>query len=211
MIKIIFLPSVMVLCAVLHHNLRKNNVGNPNAVKSFLDRESAANGTRRKDISSLPYISVPFNELPLDITLKDEKKQSLIADYKKTIENLSEKKMLNLIGVSNTELKEQFGPANLDALALCDQNYSNYIRTLHLYAETIYEEHPGAAAVILEYCLSIGTDISGTYDLLGRHYLKNGQTDLFLSLYEKIPNRESISGKVILNKLDELKHKISSL
>lgn len=209
MIKIFLLPSVLVLCGVLHHNLRKNNAIDPKEIKNFLARESAANHTRRRDISNLPYVSVPFDTLPLDITLKDEKKQSQIAEYKKTIQNLSEKKMLNLIGISNTELKERFGPANLEALSICDQHYSNYIRTLQLFAEAIYDEHPDKAIMILEYCFSIGTDISGTYLLAAKHYLSHGHTDLFYALYDKIPDKESISGKVICRKLDDLKNSVN--
>lgn len=205
MIKLFVLPSIMILCGVLHHNLRKKNRSDE-TVTNYLARESAANGTRRKDISNLPYISVPFDILPLDITLNDEKKQSQIANYKSVIKDLSQKKMLNLIGINNTELKERFGPANLETLTMCDQNYSIYIRTLHLFAEAIYDEYPKDSVKILEYCLSIGTDISKTYELLGRHYLINKQTDLFASLYKKIPDTDSISGKVTLNKLEKLKN-----
>ena len=72
---------------------------------------------------------------------------------------------MNLIGISNTDLKKSYGPANLELLSIYDQNYSRYIRTLQLMAECIYEEYPDKAAAILEYCISIGTDISGTYYL----------------------------------------------
>ena len=204
MIKLIVTPSILVLLWVLHHNLRKNHCSDKKAVSAYLDRESAANGTRRKDLSNLPYITVPFDTLPLDITLNDEKKQLQILEYKKEIQNLSSEHMLNLIGISNTELKEMYGPANLELLTTYDQNYSRYIRTLQLFSECIYEEHPEKAATILEYCITIGTDISGTYELLGRFYLEHNDKEHFLSLYDKIPAKDSLSGKLILSKLDQL-------
>lgn len=206
MIKIILMPSILALLWVLHHNLRKNNGSDKQTVDAYLNREDAANATRRKDLAKLPYVTVPFDMLPLDITLNDEKKQLKIAEYKKEIQNLSSERMLNLIGISNTELKELYGPANLDVLTIYDQNYSRYIRMLQAFSECIYEEYPEKAASIMEYCISIGTDISSTYELLGRYYLEHNDRERFLSLYDKIPVKNSISGKIISNKLDRLSH-----
>lgn len=203
--KIILLPSVMVLVWVLNHNIRKNKNSDPDNIRSYLTREDRANATRRKDISELPYIQVPIDMFPFDITLNDEKKQSKIVEYEKIIRSLSGLRMLNLIGVSNTELKERYGPANLETLTTYDQNYSRYLRTLWLFAECIYEEYPAKAVAILEYCISIGTDISGTYDILGHYYLEHDDRNHFLALYDQIPVKNSISGKVIRNKLDQIK------
>ena len=202
--RLILLPSILMLFWVLHHNLRKNNSPDPKNINTYLANEDRANATRKQDISDLPYIQVPLETFPFDITLKDEKKQSQIAEFQKTITNLSELRMLNLIGVSNTELKSSYGPANLEILTACDQNYSRYIRTLWLFADCIYEEYPEKAVSILEYCLKIGTDISGTYDLLGRYYLCHGDEEKFHTLYEAIPVKDSVSGKVIQNKLDQI-------
>ncbi len=203
--KFLLLPSITILIFVLNHNIRKNKTKDPQSVRSYLSREDAANSTRRKDISNLPYIVVPLNTLPLDITLNDEKKQLQISQYIKEIRVLADKKMLNLIGVSNTELKEQYGPANLELLTMYDMNYSRYIRTLHLLAECIYAEHPEQAVEIWEYCLSIGTDISGTYSALAKHYTDKQDNERFLKLYDYIPDKNTISGKNILNKLDSFK------
>ncbi|MBR1866194.1 MAG: hypothetical protein IJ801_06775 [Lachnospiraceae bacterium] len=203
--KIILLPSIMVLVWVLNHNIRKNNGSDSDNIHSYLTREDRANAIRRKDISELPYIQVPIDMFPFHITLNDEKKQTKIAEYEKIIRTLSGQRMLNLIGVSNTELKEQYGPANLEILTVYDQNYSRYLRTLQLFAECIYEEYPADAISILEYCISIGTDISGTYELLGRYYLARDDSEHFLALYDRIPVKDSISGKVIQNKLNQMK------
>lgn len=202
--KIILTPSILALFWVLHHNLRKNHASDKKTISAYLERENAANSTRRKDLSNLSYITVPFDMLPLDITLNDEKKQLKINEYKKEILNLSSERMLNLIGISNTELKEMYGPANLELLTVYDQNYSYYIRTLQLFSECIYKEYPEKAAAIMEYCINIGTDISSTYELLGHYYLEHNDKEHFLALYDQIPQKDSISGKVIMNKLDQL-------
>lgn len=202
--KFLLLPSITILVFVLNHNIRKNKDKDKHSVKSYLSREDAANSARRKDLSNLPYIEVPLNTLPLDITLNDEKKQLRISQYIKEIRTLSEKQMLNLIGISNTELKEQYGPANLEVLTMYDMNYSLYIRNLHLLAECIYPEYPDQAVAVWEYCLSIGTDISGTFGSLAQHYVDKQDKEHFMKLYDVIPDKETISGKTILNKLDSL-------
>lgn len=201
----LLLPTVLLLLWVIRHNAKKNTGNDGQSVKNFLENEDKANATRRKDISNLPYIPVPLDTLPLNITLKDEKKQLQILEYIKELRNLSEKKILNLTGISNTELKAAYGPANLELLSLYDQTYTRYVRTLHLFASCIYEEYPDEAVRVLEYCLSIGTDISGTFCLLGQHYLKNDDKAHFDSLYDNIPNKESLSGKTIVKKLDRLR------
>jgi hypothetical protein len=200
----LLLPSILVLGWVLNHNIRKNNGNDQRSVNNLLRREDAANATRRKDISQLPYVNVPLDTLPLNFTVNDEKKQLKIDEYVKEIHSLSEKKMLNLIGVSNTELKETYGPANLEALSIYDQTYARYIRTLYLLSDIIYADYPAEAAKLSEYCISIGTDISGTYELLGKYYLAHNERERFEELYQHIPDKESISGKTIINKLDRL-------
>ena len=203
--KLLFLPTILALGWVIHHNVKKNKGKYKETVSSYLSREEKANFTRRKDISNLPYIQVPLDTLPLDITLKDTNMQSKIEEFQKIITDLAGKKMLNLIGISNTELKEQYGPANLDQLSICDQNYGKYIRILSLMADCLITENEKAAVDISEYCIRIGTDISSTYSLLGTYYKKHERYDDFENLYHAIPDKESIAGKVILKKLNEIK------
>lgn len=203
--KAFLLPSILILVWVLNHNIKKNGKGTKESVSAYLAREDAANSTRRKDISNLDYITIPLETFPFDITLNDKKKQSKIADYKKELESLSEKKLLNLMGVSNTELKEQYGIANLELLSLYDQNYSRYIRTLQLFAECIYSEYPDKAVSLLEYCIKIGTDIAGTYELLGNYYADNKDKTSFEALYAAIPDSNTLSGTRILSRLDTIR------
>lgn len=207
--KLIFVPLVLLLLWILRHNIRKSSIPNRQSVKQYLDREDEANSTRRQDISDLPYIQVPLDTFPLHITLNDAKKQSEIAKCRQELTELAKLPMLNLIGKSNTELKLLYGPANLPALINCDQNYSRYLRTLQALADCIYDTHPSEAVSIAEYCLTIGTDISGTYELLGRYYIANDRSDAFEQLYTAIPDPASVSGRTISRKLDALKNLFS--
>lgn len=200
------LPIVItILVAVLNHNINKSrNKPDHVSVSSYLKREENANSVRRKDISNLPYIHVPLETLPIDITLNDEKKQSKIEKYRKEIDYLSDKQMLNLIGISNTELKEQYGVANLDKLTTYDLNYGKMFSNLQWYATEIFEDYPEEAATIMEYMVNEGTDISSTYELLGQYYVANRNRNSFDMLFSKIPDRNSVSGKTIINKLNQI-------
>lgn len=200
------LPVVItILVAVLNHNINKNkDKAGKVTVSSYLKREENANSVRRKDISGLPYVHVPIESLLIDITLNDEKKQSQIEKYRKEIEYLSDKQMLNLIGVSNTELKESYGVANLDKLSACDLNYGRMFSNLQNYAAAIYDEYPENAVKIMEYMIREGTDISSTYEMLGNHYLSTNDRASFDKLFPRIPDRKSVSGKTIISKLNQI-------
>lgn len=198
-------PTVALLFWVLKHNIQKDKGTDKQSVSSYLSREDAANAVRKQDISNLPYIKIPFDKLPLDITLNDKKKQLQIEQHQKDFRNLSNQPMLNLIGISNTQLKESYGVANLEYLAACDERYTRYIRTLYLYANTIYEEYPAEAIQILQYSTEIGTDILGVYELLADYHISHARKDEFMKLYDLIPEKDSISGRRIIQKLDERK------
>lgn len=200
------LPIVItILVAVLNHNINKNkNDSSKVTIASYLKREDNANCVRRKDISNLPYISVPLETLPIDITLNDEKKQSKIEKYRKEIEYLSDKQMLNLIGISNTELKEKYGVANLELLSTYDQNYGKMFSNLQWYSSEIYDEYPDEAVAIMEYMVNTGTDIISTYDLLGKYYVQKNDRASFDNLFSKIPDQNSVSGKTIVSKLNQI-------
>lgn len=204
--RIFLLPIIITtLVWVLNHNIKRNRVNNKETVRDYLKREEEANSVRKKDISNLPYIKVPLDNLPIDITLNDEKKQSQIEKYRKQIDYLADKTMLNLIGISNTELKEQYGVANLDKLITYDQNYSRMFSNLQWYAAEIYDEYPAEAAKIMKYMVDTGTDIIGTYELLGNYYANVNDAESFNALFDKIPDKSSVSGKTIVRKLDDIR------
>lgn len=203
--KILFVPAVIIFGWVIHHNIKRNKGNDKEQITSYLEKDAAANFTRRGDISKLPYIQIPYDKLPLDITLKDENLQSKIEEYQRNIRELSDKKLLNLSGMDNISLKANYGIANLELLTAYEGNYNQYIRLLSLYANCIYKEYPSEAADICRYCIDIGSDISTTYTLLGAYYLSHHDEEHFKKLYDRIPDRETIAGKNIIRKLDDLK------
>ena len=93
------------------YECKKHSRKSDSAKASFWAREARANTVRRKDISNLNYINIPDSVIPSDIS-DDE-----INEYRTTLLNLQARKILNLSGLTNTDLKEKYGVANLSALS----------------------------------------------------------------------------------------------
>ena len=72
-----------IIGAFMIFGFKKSSRDNSQRKESFWDRERRANVSRRKDISSLNYISIPLNQLPFIDTDDDE-----ILEYHKSINRL---------------------------------------------------------------------------------------------------------------------------
>jgi hypothetical protein len=192
-----FFFATILICFLI----AKSKIGTKDETQSLRSRETEANAVRRKDISALAYIRIPVGELPLDALLSHNLKK-----LHDTLLSLSEKNILNLSAYTNTDLKMMYGPANLEELSGCDENFTILIRTLQKAGEKLAEENDNTSAMkFLEYAVSIGSDISGTYELLGRLYLADNNTAAFDTLYQKAEGLSSISKPVIINKLNTIK------
>lgn len=152
---------------------RKKGLREQEAVEdAFWNRENNANLTRRQDISGLPYITIPLEKFPMDIC--DNPK---IKALEGTLKELAAKKILNLHNQTNTDLKEKYGPANLEALSSYDDNFALLCRTLVSYAECLSGlGYTKEARTVLEFGISCGSDHSKNYRLLADFYQAEGQT-----------------------------------
>jgi tetratricopeptide (TPR) repeat protein len=102
----------------------------------------------------------------------------LIREYQETLFALSKEPIVNLTGISNTDLKLTYGAPNINLLTLYDQRYTTLARTLQSWAKALYDRgFADKAQSILEFAVETRTDISGTYKLLASIYRENGQTD----------------------------------
>ncbi len=153
--------------------MRKSNSTISEENKSFWERENQANFARTRDISTLDYLSVADGELPFSTsaTSLDERE----AELEQRVRETSQRKMINLAAYSNTDLKEQYGVANLEELSNCDQNFLFFIRALANWGTYLYEKKEYARSrQIMEYSHTIGSDISSVYTVLGNIYAMEG-------------------------------------
>ena len=169
-----FFASFIVFCIWLGYEIRKHRNKQEKAERDFWEKEAAANNTRRKSLDSLEYIHIPFDTLPMNTMREDP----VVADYHQTLRELSASPIVNLTGISNTDLKLQYGAPNIDLLSKYDQCYTTLVRTLQDLAETLYKNgHLKDACTVLEFAVSTRTDISASYKLLIQLYKQLGTSD----------------------------------
>lgn len=159
--------AVLIICAIIAYNKRKSDRAMRKASDNFWDKEREANLTRRKDISKLPYITIPYESLPLD-TLPDSEEYRAAVQQ---LQSLSGKQILDLSGQTNTDLKLAYGAANLPILMECDQNYLVLIRTLSRMAVLLSDAgKEDAAETVLCFAIDAGSTIRSDYEQLAVIY-----------------------------------------
>ncbi|MCM1143761.1 MAG: hypothetical protein NC318_08665 [Blautia sp.] len=170
------------------------------AEQEFFIKERRANNTRKKSLDDLAYITIPFDTLPMQLLTEDEQ----IVEYQNTLRTLSENKIVNFTGISNTDLKLKYGAPNLDLLMRYDQNYTILVRTLNQWASYLYEKgYPAQAKDILEFAVSTGTDISGSYKLLCTIYKEENTPEKIQTLYPVAESLQSVMKNTIVRILQE--------
>ena len=198
------LASFIIFAVWLTYEIKKHEKMEDNALDDFWEREHKANNTRRKSLDGLDYIKIPFECIPKSLLPYDEAVQDCLS----TLERLSDKKIVNLTGYTNTDLKIEYGTANLTVLSSYDENYTLYARTIYklakLYLENGYESN---ARVLLEKGVESGTDIKDTYILLKDMYAKNHEEDKMKALIEAASSLRSANRNIILRSLEGSAHK----
>lgn len=198
-----FLASFLVFILWLHYELRKSSKAGQHSMDVFWQKERDANNVRKKSLDNLPYITIPFDRLPMDTALDNEE----VVHAQDVIRRLSGQKIVNLTGISNTDLKLTYGTANITALTQYDQNYTLLASTLYKWGEILYKEgYLKEAKQILEFGIETGTDVSGNYKLLALIYKGEGNQTGQQKLYEKAESLHSLMKTPILNALTDIFH-----
>jgi len=220
--KTLFLSSLISFCLLIFLLNKRHSKMEKSMKEAFWKREEEANHTRRKSLDNLPYITIPLEELPLACHITGDAaavrntgdaatvrntddaaaNETISGECKEILRSLSTRKIVNLTGYTNTDLKLSYGTANITCLTEYDQNYTLLVSTLQKWAEVLYR---GGAKKecrqVLEYAVSIGTDVSHTYFLLADLYDEEGESDLKYNLIEKAYGLSSLSSKVIVRTL----------
>ena len=192
---------VFIWIGILHHLKNRASKSEENQSKQFWKAEHDANSVRKKDICNLPYIHINTEKLPFKETTDPK-----LLEIQSTIETLSTKKILNLGGLSNTELKASYGPANLDTLTACDTNFTELIRTLSKWGTYLYEQGQlQDAKTVLEYGILCKTDIKNNYVLLAKIYHENNEINKISNLIEQAETLQTLMKSSILSSLREIK------
>lgn len=198
--KFYILASLIIFILVIAHNVRKSSKIQQKNELSFWEKERLANETRRKPLDGLNYITIPLDKLPMHTMEENER----VAECLRIVNELSVEPVVNLTGITNTDLKLEYGAANITVLTQYDQNYTLLASTLQQWADLLYSEgFVKETLQILEFAVDTHTDVSRCYDLLADIYLQNGDSGKIAELTETAETLNSLNKEVILRHLKE--------
>ncbi len=193
----LFFMLTLILVGWIYYQKNRSERTTTQSTEAFWEKERKANTTRKKDISTLNYISVPLNQLPFPETHQEE-----IDDIQKYLYHLASTKIVNFTGRSNTDLKLEYGAANINFLMEYDKNYLELVRSLYRYGKLLYEHgRVDEAAAVLDYALSIKTDISANYTLLATIYKEKNEIDRINHVISCAEQLSSMTKKALLSNL----------
>ena len=196
MIPVFFILTILLVLWVHYQKARTGRI-DAKASEAFWEKERLANITRKKDISNLDFITVPVNSLPFPETNQEE-----ISDIQKHILNLASGKIVNFTGISNTDLKLKYGAPNINILMEYDKCYLELVRSLYRYGKLLYDcGKKDEAVAILEYALSIKTDVSANYTLLATIYKEKNEIDRINFVISCAEELTSMTKKALLSNL----------
>lgn len=194
-----FLFPFVFLAAILFTTMLKSSQKkDASSLDAFWEREVQANSAPQKDIDNLNYITISLNALPF---LSNPSKN--IEEYEKAIKTLSERRILNLNGITNTELKLQYGITNLPRLSEYDENYNVMQRILSKWGVELKNEgYKDEAVKVLEYALELGCDAKIIYMTLRDLYHELGINRIEM-LKSQVSAGSALTKEFILRELNQ--------
>ena len=197
--------SLIVFCLWLKFHMDRSSKQADSKSESFWEREAKANSTRRKSLDNLEYISIPHDLLVLDSTIVNSFSENYrFKDAVESLEYLSSRKIVNLTGYTNTDLKLEYGAPNINLLMEFDLNYTTLARNLQVLAEELFEAgYITEAKTVLEFAISTRTDVSQSYYLLADIYERDCEPNKIESLIDTAESLNTVMKKSIVRTLQE--------
>lgn len=193
-----YLASLFMLIFIISHNIKKQKRQKAQEEESFWAKEARANSVRRKSLDGLHYIRISMEDFPTNLLSDD----SAVTECIDILQTLSTQPIVNLTGYTNTDLKLEYGAANLTKLMEYDQNYTLLVRTLQKWADLLMEAgHMESAVVLMQYAISTDTDVSRTYYCLADYLLSKGEIKQVEQLLAVAQNLHSPSKNIIVRNL----------
>ena len=196
---LVIFASFMVFGIWLTIQLRKSRKLNEKAEKDFWEEEALADSVRKKQLEDSDFVIFPFDKLPTEESFSPDP----VPESLTMLISLSDKKMVNLNGISNTEVKKRFGVANLAVLTEYDTNYETFVKHIYLLCQHLYDIGRTEEALMLsEETILTGTDSLSHYKLILQIYRDQGNLSGISWLKEKADDIRSLTRGAILRALN---------
>ena len=170
--------------AVITFAIKRADSAQAKVTEEFWEKERKANSTLRGDTTDLCYITIPEKFFPLN----NDK-----------INDLRDKTLVNLTGMTNTDLKLKYGILNFKKLSEYNDNFTKFVSMLEsLQADA------ASANELLEFAVEQGADSKNVYSLLANAFISMSKTDRLAELVEKAKQLNSLSRDGIVSMLESL-------
>lgn len=187
-----------------NYERRKSDRLSKQTNEDFWRREVDANNIRKQPLDALDYITIN-DEILIHNLWNSQADDSTLSSLSDTLSNLKDKRILNLTGMTTTDIKYAYGVANLNEVSSYDDNFTTYCRTIFAYGQRLVElGNKDAAICVLEAGIDSLTDISGNYKLLAELYIEKGTPNKIEHLIEQANKLNSLMKNSIISSLKEM-------
>lgn len=198
---------ISIICILVFRIFMKNSSnGFDEAVGEFEEKEKEANYTI-KNIKDLEIRHIYPNKEILPFKEYDEENKELKGLIKKQaqVKRKFDLEMAKLpLGLTNTELKIEYGINNFEKITIMEDHYNGYIRALFEWAMELKNfGNNEDCKIILEECARLEGDISQIYTNISDIYFEEKNKHKLIELKENIYKFELSFKDKILEYIEE--------
>ena len=191
------LPFFILFLIILSIRLKSLDHKQEEQEAEFWAKEQQAKITPAKDISNLRYITIPIEKFPLNFSSDEE-----VIEIEKELQELSTHRLLNLTGMSNTDIRITYGTPNFETMSRIGEDFDRMTVLLNKYAHALMEEKRYDDVItVLEFAVGVGTDVSESYTMLAKCYQLKEMDSKLEMLRSQVEQSSLILKDSILNKI----------
>ena len=173
--------------------------------RKFLDAEDRANAVRKKDIDPELFFTPDFSELP-----------PIPEGDPHSVARCGKRKMIYFrTPMTNLELKNEYGPQQVDYIAQFEENFNEFLKALTLWAESLAEDREEQAVKealwILGYAIAHGAEFRRTFKLAADLYAEVQDTTTLQALFETTEKQYFRDPAIRLHILEYINAKIEEI
>ncbi|PKM67216.1 MAG: hypothetical protein CVU95_07905 [Firmicutes bacterium HGW-Firmicutes-2] len=203
----IFFVWFLIGLFIFRHHLRKNTKIDDAIHNAFWKKEASSLVVRKRNLDPKDYIQPSLSsDVLMDQAFFNRIEAPDLYRQQKYLMELSQKPMVNFQGLDNADVRLKYGTATITAIETYENNFIQYIKTLHNLAQGLMAVgQEDLARLYLEEGIAVGSDIRGNFTLLATIYKKHQQQDAINHLYEIAKDLNTLTKNKLLTELDQIK------
>lgn len=202
-IPVIFIWFIIAIL-LYHHHLRKRFKVDDDINKAFWEKEASSLVVRKKNIDEAHYLHPQLSkQIIKDQAFFDGINQSDLYYHQTFLFDHLDATMVNFQNLTNSDIRLQFGTANITLIETYEENYTLFIKSLYSLGKGLIEAKEDALALIyLEEGIRLGTDIRAHFILIATLYHKQHNSKAINQLYEQAKTLQSLTKSALLTELE---------